>query len=94
MSWLLWQEHVTYAYSLTQASFGFAEILGPSVGGLMFQVGVDQAENFTRHLRFFLHYFLYIYCSHDLSFIVFYASNFSMVDLLFRLNLAVSSAWV
>jgi hypothetical protein len=38
------QEHVTYAYSLTQASFGFAEILGPSVGGVMFQVGVDHAE--------------------------------------------------
>ena len=51
---------MTYAYSLTQASFGFAEILGPSVGGLMFQVGVDQAENFTRHLRIFYIMFLYI----------------------------------
>lgn len=34
-----YKEHVTYVYSLTQASFGFAEILGPSVGGLMFQYG-------------------------------------------------------
>ncbi len=31
------QDHVTYVYSLTQASFGFAEILGPSVGGFLFE---------------------------------------------------------
>lgn len=33
------QDHVTYVYSLTQASFGFAEILGPSVGGFLFEYG-------------------------------------------------------
>eukprot|EP00088_Acartia_fossae_P003742 TRINITY_DN115_c0_g1_i1.p1 TRINITY_DN115_c0_g1~~TRINITY_DN115_c0_g1_i1.p1 ORF type:complete len:453 (-),score=79.16 TRINITY_DN115_c0_g1_i1:233-1591(-) len=33
------QSHVTYVYSLTQASFGFAEILGPSVGGFLFEYG-------------------------------------------------------
>jgi MFS family permease len=31
--------HVTYVYSLTQASFGFAEILGPSIGGILFEYG-------------------------------------------------------
>ena len=31
-------DRVTYVYSLTQAAFGFAEILGPSVGGVMFEV--------------------------------------------------------
>jgi len=34
-----YKEHVTYVYSLTQASFGFAEILGPSLGGVMFEYG-------------------------------------------------------
>jgi len=33
------KNHVTYVYSLTQASFGFAEILGPSVGGFLFEYG-------------------------------------------------------
>jgi len=33
------KSHVTYVYSLTQASFGFAEILGPSIGGIMFEYG-------------------------------------------------------
>jgi len=33
------KDHVTYVYSLTQASFGFAEILGPSVGGFLFEFG-------------------------------------------------------
>lgn len=36
---LQFKEHVTYVYSLTQASFGFAEILGPSIGGVMFEYG-------------------------------------------------------
>merc|ERR1712002_747099 len=36
---LQYKEHVTYVYSLTQASFGFAEILGPSIGGIMFEYG-------------------------------------------------------
>jgi len=36
---LQYKENVTYVYSLTQASFGFAEILGPSVGGIMFEYG-------------------------------------------------------
>eukprot|EP00088_Acartia_fossae_P018660 TRINITY_DN20780_c0_g1_i1.p1 TRINITY_DN20780_c0_g1~~TRINITY_DN20780_c0_g1_i1.p1 ORF type:complete len:434 (-),score=65.50 TRINITY_DN20780_c0_g1_i1:268-1569(-) len=34
-----YKEHVTYVYSLTQAAFGFAEILGPSIGGIMFEYG-------------------------------------------------------
>eukprot|EP00088_Acartia_fossae_P044123 TRINITY_DN4676_c0_g1_i3.p1 TRINITY_DN4676_c0_g1~~TRINITY_DN4676_c0_g1_i3.p1 ORF type:complete len:484 (-),score=84.86 TRINITY_DN4676_c0_g1_i3:282-1733(-) len=33
------KDHVTYVYSLTQASFGFAEILGPSLGGTLFEYG-------------------------------------------------------
>jgi MFS family permease len=33
------KDHVTYVYSLTQASFGFAEILGPSVGGVLYEYG-------------------------------------------------------
>jgi len=36
---LQYKENVTYVYSLTQASFGFAEILGPSIGGIMFEYG-------------------------------------------------------
>lgn len=34
-----YKENVTYVYSLTQASFGFAEILGPSIGGILFEYG-------------------------------------------------------
>jgi len=34
-----YKENVTYVYSLTQASFGFAEILGPSLGGILFEYG-------------------------------------------------------
>jgi len=34
-----YKENVTYVYSLTQASFGFAEILGPSIGGIMYEYG-------------------------------------------------------
>jgi len=32
-------DKTTWVYSLTQASFGFAEILGPSVGGIMYDAG-------------------------------------------------------
>jgi len=35
----VYKDRVTSVYSLTQAAFGFAEILGPSVGGIMFEVG-------------------------------------------------------
>jgi len=34
-----YKDNVTYVYSLTQASFGFAEILGPSLGGILFEYG-------------------------------------------------------
>ena len=36
----VFQDRVTSVYSLTQGAFGFAEILGPSVGGILFEVCV------------------------------------------------------
>ena len=34
----VFQDRVTSVYSLTQGAFGFAEILGPSIGGILFEV--------------------------------------------------------
>ena len=36
----VFQDRVTSVYSLTQGAFGFAEILGPSIGGILFEVKV------------------------------------------------------
>ena len=39
----VFKNRVTSVYSLTQAAFGFAEILGPSVGGIMYEVTVENS---------------------------------------------------
>ena len=55
---VVFTDRVTSVYSLTQAAFGFAEILGPSVGGVMFEVSMANSSKISsrRGIEFISHW--------------------------------------